>query len=367
MDIRKKFNVFFVVILVVTTAGIFLFNTFLGKKISSFTSELGGSLTDGFMSAVPEFQSGFFSEDGRYFVYTYRPDVEMPDVDASITIRGVSFPSYFQVMDCQTGEKVLKQAFDVGKHTQLYVIWEEAGDLWLGKVEDGKMTLALFDLKTHDFRYRFGELEKLNPAVDWRSNHSFYINNTAEKGLLLEGNDKRYYRIEPATGKAVTIKGDLKAIDYNAPRDFQVSLMYGRGDFGITQINGRRESIVSANRKVISQDDFIEVKFLTLSKNKTGERYDKMAITYYKDFFFVLSPTASDNKVDMELSMLNKNSLKTVWKVLLPQKTLKTIIPTYGNERFCVNGDELLVANNNYLMSIDLSSGKMKRQQSLYE
>src|SRR5690606_7894266 len=109
--------------------------------------------------------------------------------------------------------------------------------------------------------------------------------------------------------------------------DFQVSDRISSRQFGTKEINGSRQSITTNNGKTISQDDFIEVSFLTLSKNKTAAAHSDASITYYKNNFFVLSPIASDNEVDMELSMLDKTSLKTIWKIQLPQKKLKTMIP----------------------------------------
>lgn len=367
MNIRKKFYIILFGGIVLFSGLSFLWTKFLKNKISKFTNgkmEGMGSLMG--LKNTPVFQTGTFSEDGNYFAYTYQPEVEMPDVDASITIRGMGFPTYFQVMETATGKKMLDDPYKSDKTYPIYVVWTEDDLVWLMQYDFKKGNLlALYDMKANKFRYAFGELEKLNPNVDWKSTNLFYINTSVQKGLLLEANDKRNYRIDPNTGKAETISGKLEMVNYDANKDFQVSDRNGDRQFGKKEINGSRQSVTGDNGKTVSQDDFIEVQYLTLSKNKT-ENYDA-SITYYKNNFFVLSPIASDNKVDMELTMLDTNSLKTIWKIQLPQKKLKTMIPHYESERFFIIDDQMLVSNNDYLMTINLSNGKIVKQENLYE
>jgi hypothetical protein len=247
-------------------------------------------------------------------------------------------------------------------------VWTEGDLAWLMETVLHKGNrLALYDMKANNFRFAFGELEKRNPSIDWKNTSRFFINISPQKGLLLEANDKRNYRIDPNTGKAETISGKLEMVNYNYADAFQVSESMSQNEYETDKINGSRESITGKNGKPVSQDDFIEVNFLTLSKNKKSPFYSDEPITYYKNHFFVLSPISSDNKIDMELTMLDKNTLQTIWKLQLPQKKLKTIIPKYGFERFYLKGDQLLVTNNDYLMTIDLQSGKTVRQNDLYQ
>ncbi len=367
MNIRKKFYIIFFGGIVLFLGLSFLWAKFLKNKISDFTNgkmEGMGSLMG--LSNMPVFKTGMFSEDGNYFAYTYQPEVEMPDVDASITIRGMGFPTYFQVMETATGKKMLDDPYKSDKTYPIYVVWTEDDLVWLMQYDFKKGNLlALYDMKANKFRFDFGELEKLNPNVDWKSTNRFYINTSAQKGLLLEANDKRNYRIDPNTGKVETVSGKLEMVDYDANQDFQVSDRNADRQFGKKEINGSRTSITTNNGKTVSQDDFIDVQYLTLSKNKT-ENYDA-SVTYYKNNFFVLSSIASDNEIDMELAMLDKSNLKTIWKIQLPQKKLKTMIPTYGYERFFIIDDQMLVSNNDYLMTINLSNGKIVKQENLYE
>jgi len=367
MNIRKKFYIILFGGFALTFLLSFLWKSFLTNSISNFTNgkmEGMGSLMG--LSNTPVFKTGIFSEDGNYFAYTYQPEVEMPDVDASITIRGMAFPTYFQVMETATGKKLTDKQYETGKSDQMYVVWTEGDLVWLMQsVYHKGNQLALYDMKANQFRFPFGELEKLNPNVDWKSNHIFYINTSAQNGLLLEANDKRNYRIDPNTGKAETVSGKFEMVNYDANKDFQVSDQNSDRQFGKKEINGSRTSITGDNGKTVSQDDFIEVQYLTLSKNKT-KNYDA-PITYYKNNFFVLSPIASDNEVDMELAMLDKSTLKTIWKIQLPQKKLKTMIPHYESERFFIKNDQMLVSNNDYLMTIDLSNGKIVKQENLFQ
>lgn len=367
MNIRKKFYIILFGGFALCFALFFFGFKFMNKAVSNFTSgkmEGMGSLMG--LSNTPVFKTGIFSEAGNYFAYTYQPEVEMPDVDASITIRGMGFPAYFQVMETATGKKMLDNPYKSNQTYPLYVVWTEDDLVWLMQYDfkNGNL-LALYDMKANKFRFDFGELEKLNPNVNWKSNHIFYINTSAQNGLLLEANDKRNYRIDPNTGKAETVSGKFEMVNYDANKDFQVSDGNADRQLNKRQINGSRTSITANNGKTVSQDDFIEVQYLTLSKNKT-KNYDA-PITYYKNNFFVLSPIASDNEVDMELAMLDKSTLKTIWKIQLPQKKLKTMIPNYESERFFINGDQMLVSNNDYLMTIDLSNGKIVNQEGLYD
>lgn len=339
----------------------------MNNNLSNFTSgKLEGMGKMFGLSNAPQFKTGVFSEDGKYFAYTYQPEIVLPDVDASVTIRGMGFPTYFQVMETATGKKLTNKQYKTGKSDQMYVVWAENDCVWLMQsVYHKGNQLALYDMKANKFRFDFGELEKLNPNVGWKSTNSFFINTTSQDGLLLEANDKRNYRIDPNTGKAEVIQGKFEMVNYNYAQDFQVTDGSFNKQYDTKSINGSRQTITTKNRKTVSQDDFIEVKYLALSKNKKLT-YDA-PITFYKDYFFVLSPIASDNEVDMELAMLDKNTLKTVWKIQLPQKKLKTMIPNYGFERFFIKGDQMLVSNNDYLMTIDLSNGKIVKQDNLYE
>lgn len=367
MDIRKKFYIIFIggfiLVLALTFLGDKLISKFSSGKMGGFGSFMG-------VGNVPVFQSGVFSNDGNYFVYTHRLEVEKPDVDGSITMRGFAYPTYFRVMETATG-KVVNKAYESGKHDQMYVVCTEGNWVWLMKRLKGQESLiALYDLSTQKFKYDFGALEKMNTSIDWKKTYSFYRNNSEQKGLILEANDKRYYRIDPNTGKAETVQGKFKMVNYNFAKDFQVSDRIGDREYSIKEINGSRQSITTNNGNTVSQDDFIEVNYLVLNKNKkvVPEHYhEDPSITYYKNNFFVLSPLTSDNQKDMELAMLDKITLKTVWKLKLPQRELKTFTPNYGFERFFMKGNQLFVTNNDYLMIIDLDKGKIVKKTGLYD
>lgn len=367
MNLRGKFVIIFLVILIFSVVTSFLWHKYLNSTISKYTSgQMQGMEGVMGIKSTPVFQSGFFTEDGNYFVYTYQPEVEKPDVDGSITMRGFAYPPYFQVIDCNTGKKLLKKPFDGEKYNQLYVLWEQDGLVWLMKDEYHKGNLiALYDLKANKFRFSFGELEKLNPEVSWRERNRYLLNTSSKKGLIVEANDLRNYLIDPNTGKAEIIQGRFDLLDFGYTSDYQVSNLNFNKLYDTKQINGGRESIVSKKNMTVSADDFIEVQYLALSRNK--KMPDHPEITFYKDNFFVLSPVNADDKVKMELAMLDRNTLKTTWKLQLPQERLKTFTSHYGYERFFIKGDQLLASNNNYLMTVDLRSGKIVKQENLYE
>ncbi len=367
MNIRKKFYIIFIGGFALVFAFFFLGRKLMNNAISKFTSgKMDGIGSMMGISNVPVFQSGVFSDDGNYFVYTYKPEVVKPDVKGNIKIQGFAYPAYFRVMETTTG-KIVNKLYESDKHDQMYVVSTEDNEVWLMKKVEGQETqIALYDLASQTFKYKFGELEDLNTSIDWKKTYSFYSNNSKQKGLILEANDKRFYRIDPNTGKAETVQGKFEMLNYNYAKDFQVSDRNGDGEYSKKEIYGSRQSITTNKGKTISQDDFIEVNYLTLTKSKLSLGQDA-PITYYKNNFFVLSPLTSDNEKDRELAMLDKTTLKTVWKIQLPQKELKTFIPNYELERFCIKGNKLLVTNNDYLMTIDLDKGTIVKQENLYE
>lgn len=367
MNLRRKFIFLFLGILIFSLATSSLWRRFLNNSISEYTTgKLKGIEGLAGIKSTPVFQSGLFSEDGKYFVYTYRPEVERPDVDGSVTMRGFAYPTYFQVIDCANGKKKLPQPVESGKYDQMYVLWVQDDWVWLMKRENKKGNfLALYDLKDNQFRFDFGALEKLNPNISWKESNRFLRNTTTQKGLIVEANDKRNYLIDPETGKVSANQGKFSSLDMADEQNYQVSDLDIHPIFRKEQLNGSRTSIINTKNKATSEDDFIEVKYLTLSKNREVDY--EAPITFYKNYFFVLSPVTADDDVNMELAMIDKNTLKTAWKLQLPQDKLKTFTPHYGFERFFIKGDQLWVSNNNYLMTIDLSSGKILKQENLYE
>lgn len=341
----------------------------MSNAISNFTSgKMDGIGSMMGVRNAPVFKSGIFSDDGNYFAYTYQPEVEKPDVDGSVTMRGFAYPAYFRVMETATG-KIVGKPYETDKHDQMYVVWTEDHWVWLMKsVNNQRNQMALYDLGAQKFQFDFGELEKLNPSVDWKNNHSFYINNSEQKGLILEANDKRYYRINPHSGKAETVQGKFERVNYGIGTDFHVSNNSStQSNYRVSRINSNRYSITGKKGNPVSEDDFIEVKYLTLNKNRKTANPYKKSLTYYQDHFFVRAPITSDNEKDIELAMLDKNTLKTVWKVPLPQKELKTFIPQYNMERFFIKNDQMMVTNNDYLVTINLSNGKIVKKENLYD
>lgn len=365
MNLRRKFTIYAFGLLAFSTLFYFLFQSFLSKVVPDISS-LKNGMGMFSLSPTPVFQSGVFSDDGQNFIYTYQPEVEMPDVKGSVTIRGYSYPAFLQIINTANGNTKSAPIYETAKGDQLYIVGAQGDEVWIMEsVYHEGTRLALYDLKAGKFRFEFGSLEKLNPSELKGETRLFYVNNTAQPGLIFEGNDKRYYRIDPTTGKATVAKGKFELYDYNRPTEFQVS---DRNDTYRTEtINGERMSIAGKGGKPISEDDFIEVKYLTLSKNKTAGAYSNdIPLTYYQNNFFVLSPVTVEDNKDMELAMLDKNTLKTVWKILLPQKQLKTIIPKYDSERFFIKGNQMLVTNNDNLLTLDLSNGKILSTHSLY-
>lgn len=356
MSFKNKIIVIMLGIMVLTTVGGILFTRFISSVVSD-------NMMGSWLSKVPVFQTGVFTDDGSYFVYTYKPQVVKPNVDANVMIKGGASPTYFQIIETATG-KILDSPYESGKFVWLSVVWTEGNLVWLYEDPNkGESSLALYDINARKFRFNFGEIEKLNPSIPGFTRR-FFINTTNENGLLVEAADKRYYRIDSETGIAENIKGKFSLLDFNSHR-FHVSSHSIHPDYRKVNINGSRESIKHNKSEVVSEDDFIKVNYLTLDRNKKFE--DDAPITYYNDHFFVLSPVIDGNEKDKILTAINRTSLKTLWTLSLPQEEGKHFIPNYENERFYINENQMYVTNNDYLLVIDLDRGIIKRSTKLFQ
>lgn len=357
---RKLTIIVLVLFLLIYIGSRFVGSVFKGSFIN-FGSVFG-------ITSVPVYRSGLFTKDGKYFAYTYQDEVEKPDVKGNITMRGFSYPSEFQILDTKTGKKLLPTSYKTNKIDLLYVVQNNENFIWLIKRvynEDFKDYIALYDIKNNQFKFDFGSIEAMNPNVAWSKNMSCFVNTTDQQGLIIEGADKRYYLIDTYTGKAEVIQGNFPHLNYLMANDFQVSTHIDK-DLQIKRINGNRESIVNSETTVVSDDDFIRVQYLSVDKPTKGYLDYDDKLTLYQKHFFVLSPITSENNSDIELSMLDENTLKTVWKLQLPQKKNRTFIPKYDNEKFYIDDNQLFVANNDYLMIIDSDKGIIQQQFNLY-
>lgn len=363
MKISKLFILIVLLIIGVIGYMIYSFSSNLKSKFGEFgeIAKMMGGLDD-----QPQFETGALSKDGDYFAYTYQPDVIMPKVKGNITIRGYQYHSYFQVLDTKTGQGLFKKPFETPyKGDRFYIIDIQGDIVWilLYLSDDQIYQLGAYDIKKQDFRFPFGKINDLNPNF---MEHivTYYTNSDTHEGIFVKGNDSRYYKINTDTGKVEVANGNFEQIDFISPsnKDLGNYSMLGR-EYSTEMINGDRVSI-TLGKNIVSTDDFIKVNVVkAISLNDISGGLPLL----YNNNFFVFSPTKNDSKVEQELAMIDKNTLKVQWKTTLPQVEMGTMIPYYEHELFRLKGDKLLVSNNDYLMTIDLETGEIERKVNLYE
>ncbi len=327
-----------------------------------------GGLSNLILSSTYTFDSGRFIQDGKFFAYTYHGEVEMPDVDGSVTIRGFSYPGYFQIIETSSGEKIHHTAYSTKKGERIFIADHNDSLIWMVQSKNNQyIQLLAYEIAAKKFRFQAGDLQKINTDIQWSSYLKLYqTTSSSEYGIILEADDNRLYYIDPITGKATLATGKYQSIDYLSNQNIQTTSTSQQIPYKTKEINGHRQSIISPNGNTISNDDFISAQFI-LNPLTELDMYDKRTLMKYNHHFFVISPIATHNPIDMELAMIDEQTLKTQWKIQLPQLRLKTIIPNYNHELFQIRADTLRATNNNFIITLDLSSGKILQQESLYE
>ncbi|MBW7866977.1 MAG: hypothetical protein H3C31_01490 [Brumimicrobium sp.] len=322
-----------------------------GLDFKSFFTDNGDSMVQG-----KELQSGFFSKDGKYFIYTTQ----------TIGMRGIS--GYIQAIDLSTSQKTLKK--DYKSNEMFTVIQADEEGAWIRCFNSGdnRWTPALFDYKNGKMIFSPEDIIKLNPSISLTNTLSFQKNTTTKSGVITESEDGYYYLINSKTGKAEKIDGnfenlylgdsDLHLLIGNT-RDYSYS---GQGQRNNITINDKR----TGNPLITSADSFIDPKVLTSDITEDEDDYNFKPLEY-KSNIFVLSNNATDNKGRIKsVSMLDAKTLDTKWTVLLDQ-IQNRMDAWYDKERFHLEGNILYFTNTSYLYKINMDNGEVEAQISLTE
>ncbi len=328
----------------------FLFILVTGYLLSMIScSEIG--------TQPPVWKSGMFSPDGKYYVYTWTEMyITQYSKRGNSTFRSGSSTTYLQIIDCTNGQKLLSKPL---KSAEMLTIADiENNHVWLVSYEISKRWApALFDIDSLKMTFSAKDLISINPSIPMKMQVIGYYNNDSDKsGGLFEAADGRQYIIDPHTGKFLETTPSRERIDTKDENCYQTTNRIKDIRLG----EGTRKKLMKGNLE--SKDDFINPEFLALIKNE-----DEMHATptIYKNNFFVLSPSFTTDKKEMQLTIMDQDSLSSQWAIALPQNDNED--HTYNKERFFLQGDKFLVANTSNICVIDLQKGTIINTYPLFD
>lgn len=309
---------------------------------------------------APHWESGMFSEDGKYYAYTYSVvTITSKQTRGGASSSQGSIKNYLQVINLATGKTMLQEPYRSKGMLWLRDIENDLIWLYNLNISDGVATPVLYDIPAQKVRFNAEDLIEINPAIFAKSISRFY-KDTVGGTVYVEAADGRKYRIDPATGKASVATGNFVPIQDKNYYSYQTkSSMDGYSTIGDT-----RQSIIKTGRGnsgVKSNDDFINPQFLVINK---WELTDDRPATEYNQAFFIISNNSTTDAREKQLTLLDKNTLQTKWSTALPQEEQSM---NYEKERFLLKGNQLYVANATNLLVIDADKGNIVQNYSLFK
>lgn len=367
MNLQKKFIIFVIGFVLLTTAGIWLFQNHITKmvsdpdKIGSLLEKIGAD-NHNIGEQPGNWQSGAFTADGKYYVYTYgiQRINHYSQRDGS-TFRSGPVKYYLQVIDASTGIPLLSKPIEMGDMATIMEI--DNHQVWLSTryYDRGFTNPELYIIGEKQLKFTAENFITLNPEIPLAQKDSrarFIENKTGQNGVVVEAADGRQYLINAQTGKFTNVKSSSGFLGGKDDKNLQ-SKAVSFGLDGYKAEGGTRKLIVKNGQRSI--DDFIDPKFLILKKNESNE---KSIPAIYNNHLFVLAPNTTANDQEMQLSMLDRNNLKTIWTLSLPQS--KQEMDSYECERFALSGNQMRWANKTHFLIIDMDKGSITKTVSLY-
>lgn len=332
--------------------GVMIYMTFssTGMNFGSFFTDNGASTIQ-----EQEWESGCFSEDGNYYVYTSQ----------AIGMQGIT--SYLQVIDCQTQKKVLKKP--ISDKRILWIIQVDGSEVWIHS-KDTKSTPMidtpiLFDVKTGKVKWDMKDLWKLNPDFSMKAITRYYRNTTEKQGIIFEGEDGRKYFIRSLDGKIEKINGEFEHLDLaNSDVKWEIVRNYSQ-DYSSS---GSRKAMIRRSNKeeIKSKNDFIEPEVINSTHGVNDESSATNFPLTYKSNIFIVSQVSTVDRRDKILTMLDSVKMETQREVSLSQEKNR-MDGWYNKERYTLKNDIFYWANRNYLYTIDVKTGKIKNTISLFK
>ena len=312
----------------------------------------------------PKVFKGQFSPSGKYYAYIYY-SVFMTSYqrNGGRTVSSGILTNYFQVIDTETGQKLLLKPLKLKKFDCQYPSIGAVSDAYVlvsCRGEDGKGAAPMvFSIEARTVTLtRKGVVER-NPglAIDHVESWAFYRRAQTPGAFFVEGNDGRKYQLDPQSGIAKLADGEFERVDLMNSLDGD--LPKGLREAGETRRFIERSGYGDKPR---SQSDFLEPKYLALG---AGTGHSEPA-TLYAGGFLVLSKTVKDSGQNKLLTMADAETLATRWSTPLPQPR-GDWANGFDTEQFVLRGKQLLVANSSQLLLVDLDNGALLRNVSLLE
>ncbi len=315
---------------------------------------------------APALSGGMFSPDGKYFAYIYEVTwITSYQRTGGRTVSSGSFQPYLQVIDTDTGQKLLAQPLKpdcsyprIGDVNASFVLVTCSA---AGSDTKDKPAPFVFDLATRKVDVDSKTVAARNPGGLLGGADSTFRNPAAPATFVLEGNDGRKYQLDPQTGAATPVRGEVDRLESGISGFYQgCDLPEGLSESGDTRRYIQRGSKEDGLR---SQDDFLDPEFLCVG----SEQRDILATaTDIDGGFLVLSHTSTRDAQNKLLSLLDRTTLKTRWRAPLPQPR-GDWANRFDSEKFSQRNGQLLVANTSQLLVIDPKDGRILRNIPLVD
>lgn len=308
----------------------------------------------------PIWESGMFSTDGKYYAYTYSELFVMQySKRGGATFRSGISSYYLQVIDCTTGKKMIEQPVKSKEMIRVQKIEGNNILLWTYTIGKSLYSPAIFDMGTQKMKFTSEDLRSINSDVPMNTVYSYFNYSNSQPGFIFEGDNGRKYIIDPNTGKTTIVSGEFERSEDQSSTCYQT--VNSTKGYSRTNDSRQRITIGSSRNSMMSQDDFLEPKFLVINLISS---IDEKPLTFYGNNIFIFSSISKTDKKEMQLSMLDKYSLMTKWNIILPQEVQER--NNYNKERFALNGNKMYVANSTNLHIIDLDKGAIKATYPLF-
>lgn len=313
----------------------------------------------------PKVFQGMFSSSGHYYAYVYGSVfVWSYERKGGSTRTQGSVTYYLQIVDADTGQRLLAEPFELDPSDCRYPRVEDVNDthaLLSCRGKDGNKATApmVFSIAARKVAFLPKAILSANPGLPLVMDAGgAYRNAEQPEAFFVEGSDGRKYRLDPATGTAQPAQGTFERADHYSEQE-RGRLPKGLGEYG----DGRTYIADSRDQARRSQADFLRPKYLFLGEERDN---DDDRATLFDGGFLVFSRTDKSSGQNKLLTSVDAETLATRWETPLPQRR-GNWANDFDNERFALRGDQLLMTNSSQWLQIDPASGKIVRNVNLVD
>jgi len=160
---------------------------------------------------APDWHSGDFSPNGRYYAYIYLVyTVTGYSRTGNVQFISGSSTYYLQIIDCETGGKLLKKPVKFKLEANILQVDDEY--VWISTVDYNRNAgdILMFDLRSLEMKFGAGDLASLNPDISFPQYNRFFLPLGGDDGYgpIFEATDGRKYRINPDSGRFSVVPGN---------------------------------------------------------------------------------------------------------------------------------------------------------------